>query len=419
MNSDEPPNKIIKNNGTQNNAEAAEAAEAEEVKRIIFTPSELMYLVKNKNLNNILNYLKNIELIKNEYVILGIIIKDTFAYSFDQILPIIDLLHKNKLNLNFMNSVGSTPLKCAIVNKNMSLLKALIHYKVDLEISYPLQISIIHNFVEAFDILIQAGANPNAQDPDGNTPIMLAAFYGNITFFEKLIKIEPLVNLDHINKKKRNVLMMACDNSNNTNNHIISKCSIVNTLIEKGVKINEIDVLERTALSINCNFINEFTNLIIITLLDAGADPNIPDINGNTSLLHLAGNNFEDYTYQIVSSMITLINHGANKNHKNKQNDTIYNLMIDEIKQWFDICSVYTKNNINQKIFINRLCLICTEPENKMIYFDSCQHIVICFKCFQSLQEHNSTLQTSRITKCPLCNTQIADYRVVEYMNDN
>ncbi len=379
-----------------------------------FNSFELSYLIKIKNLPNILKYISSVELEVNENVIMNILIKDTFNYTYEQILPIIELLHKEKFNFNIISPSGNSIIKCSVYNKHISLIKALIHIGADVNISNPLHTAIFQNYIEGFNILLKTNIDINKIDIDGNTPIMIAAYQHNVYFFETLLNIDS-INLTNKNKKGHNVLMCACDNNIPIT---ISNTSIISSLIQKEnseININDVDNDNNTALNIVCNLVNEYTNLNILTLLEAGADPNIADKNNNTPLLNLARCNYTDYVYQIVTSMITLINHGANKKHKNTQNMTIYDLMIDDIKQCYDFCSSYTTSNINQKIFINKNCLICTEQKQKMVYLEACQHIIICFDCFKSLEEHNIHNQNN-IRKCPLCSTHITNHKIVEYI---
>ncbi len=377
-----------------------------------FNAFELSYLIKIKNLPNILKYISSVELEVNENVIMNILIKDTFNYSYEQILPIIELLHNENFNFNLISPSGHSAIKCAIYNKHINLLKVLIHIGANVNLSDPLHTAILQNYTEGFDILLKTNIDINKIDSDGNTPIMIAAYQHNIYLFEKLLNLDS-IDLSIKNKKEQNVLMCACDNINPI---LISNTSIISSLIEKGnININDTNNENKTALNIVCSFVSDYTNLNIMTLLEAGADPNIADNNNNTPLLNLARSNYNDYGYQIVTSMINLVNHGANKKHKNKQNLSIYDLMVDDIKQMYDFCASYTTSCINQKIFINKNCIICTEIPQKMVYLESCQHIVICFSCFKSLEEHNINNQNTN-RKCPLCSTHITNYKIVEYI---
>ena len=405
MVNEEPSSKILK----------TEKDEDEKVeKKEEFRPYDLAFLLKANNIETIKKYLNNIEISNiNQLLILGVILREGYNLTLDNLIFILKLLIKNGIDINVNNSLGNNMLKCAIMNNSFKIIKALVAVDADLNKCFPLQVAIAQNYYDVFEFLLESGSDPNLEDSEGNTPLLLASYYRNNTFFNKLLNIES-IDFMHINKNKYNALMLACDSSKYTE---ISNSYIVNKLLEKGIPVNYVNIYNRSALSVCCSCVDEYTNLIIITLLDAGANPNIIDTSGNTPLLLLSKNAYSEFIYNIVSSMITLINHGANKNHKNNKGDTIYNLMIDEVKQWFDVCSTYIKSNINQKIFINKNCLICMEPKNKMVYLEACQHIVICFECFQTLREHNVSNGTE-ITKCPLCSTKISDHRIVEYITD-
>jgi ankyrin repeat protein len=228
-----------------------------------FNAFELSYLIKSKNFKNILRYLSNVELNINESTILNILIKDTFNYSYEQILPIIELLNKESFNFNLISTSGNSAIKCSIYNKHFSLLKALIHIGANVNLSDPLHTAIFQNYVDGFDILLNNNIDINKIDIDGNTPIMIAAYQHNLYFFEKLINLDS-INLTNKNKKGHNVLMCACDNNIPIT---ISNTSIISTLIHKEnsqININDVDNENNTALNIVCNLVNDYTNLNIL-----------------------------------------------------------------------------------------------------------------------------------------------------------
>jgi len=354
-----------------------------------------------------------INILRNEHSIISILIKETSSFSYNSLNFIIEILNNKGVNFNLVNNMDNTPLRCSIMNGNIPMIRNLINIKVNLDNKFPLHLSIIHQNIEITKELLNAGANPNLQDNEGNTPIILAAFYHNTEIADLLFNLDVNIDLSIKNNKGWTALIAGCNNdapAYSSNKEIITK------LIEKGSLINEKDNNGNTALNMLSNNINDYTKLIITILLEAGADPNIDDNRGDTPLINIARSNYITSIHNIISCMIHITNYGANLNHKNKENETIYTIMDHEIKEYFEICSTYSKKQINQKIFINRNCLICYEKKNKMVYLDVCQHIVICFKCYQQLQ--NYSINNNTTCKCPLCNTNIAGYRIVEYMDD-
>lgn len=59
----------------------------------------------------------------------------------------------------------------------------------------PLIIAVYNNQPEVVDLLLQNGADPNAQDQSGNTALMGASFKGYVSLAEKLVAAGADVNL--------------------------------------------------------------------------------------------------------------------------------------------------------------------------------------------------------------------------------
>ena len=59
----------------------------------------------------------------------------------------------------------------------------------------------INNEPETVDLLIKSGANVNAQDAEGFTPLHMAAIHGNLKIVKKLVDLEADVNIDTIDGK--------------------------------------------------------------------------------------------------------------------------------------------------------------------------------------------------------------------------
>jgi ankyrin repeat protein len=408
---EEPPNKLMKISENENEKNENEKNDLDE--ECEYSPLHFSSIIKSKNINHIKSYLSLINILRNEHSIISILIKETSSFSYSSLNIIIEILNNKGVNFNLVNNMDNTPLRCSIMNCNIPMIRNLINIKVNLDNKFSLHLAIIHLNIEIVKELLNAGANPNLQDNEGNTPIMLAAFYHNTEIFDLLFNLNVNIDLSLKNNKGWTALIAACNNDAPV---YCSNKEIITKLIEKGSLINEIDNNGNTALNMISNNINDYTKLIIIILLEAGADPDIADNMGDTPLINIARSNYITSIHNIISCMIHITNYGANLNHKNKYNETIYTIMDTEIKEYFEICATFSKKQINQKIFINRNCLICDEKENKMVYLDVCQHIIMCFKCFQQLQNYSIKNDTSN--KCPLCNTNIGGYRIVEYMNE-
>lgn len=372
--------------------------------------------IKSKDLPNIKAYLNLFNIKENEPNILFVITRETVFFSIDFLKELIEFLHQKEINFNLKNNVGNTLLSCCILVKNIQLIEALIalkeHINIDIDIneSTPINIAIINNNFHIVKLLINSGADVNRVSDEGNTPLMLSSYHHNLEIFNYILTKNP--NIEVKNKKGYNALMFACHNSSpaeSCNNEIIS------LLITKGISLNEKNILGETALNMIANDINEYSSIHMLLLLDAGAEPNIPDNKGNTPLLTLANDNYTQFTYQTISMMILLLNHNANINHKNNYDKTIYNLMSLELNQYFQICNTFTRKKINNKIFCNTECLVCMDKSNKMILIDSCNHIVICFDCFINYLKNNA----GNIDKCPFCSSPISTYQIVDFIGND
>jgi hypothetical protein len=241
----------------------------------------------------------------------------------------------------------------------------------------------------------------------GSSPLMLACYYNNQEIIEMLLEhnANPAITNDY----NKYPLMYSCDLKNMVGNY---NFEIINLLIQKGSPINQCDSISCTPLIYACRTINEKSHLVITTLLEAGADPNLQDNNGNNALLNLIKGDLEFLLHLIIPIMITLIKYGVDKNHINKEGESIFDIMDDNAILYFHMCSSYTTPSINNKIYINNTCLICINQNPKMVMFDSCKHAVICFDCYQNLMEHSAKSDT--LVKCPYCNTVVSTHTLIQ-----
>jgi ankyrin repeat protein len=379
-----------------------------------FESQTLLQLFKNKNINQIKDYLNSlIDTKKNEYYILSCFIKEYLNFNDDQISEIFNILVDLNINFNITNQVGYTPLKICIINKFVKFAELLIKSKkinIDEGLLY---LTISKNIVSICKLFLECGINPNNQNcidfclPLGSTPLITACYYNNTEIVEILLQhnANPCIS----NEYKKYPLIYSCDLLNIIGNY---NYEIVNLLIKYGSPINTPDNYNLTPLLYACSNINERSHLLITTLLEAGADPNFEDKKGNNSLLTVVINNECRY-YILVPIMITLIKYGANKHHKNKYNDTIYDVMDEGLLTLFQMCENYTNPTVNNKIFLNKSCLICIDEKEQMVLFDTCKHAVLCFECYQNLMKHTSDNEGVQ-TKCPYCSTLVSTHTIIE-----
>jgi len=386
----------------------------------VFSVDTLKELFITKNLDNICKYISNVNYWENQLKIINILIRENPNLTDEFIREIMKFLIGININFNLKSRDGLTPLKICIYHKNIEMCKILISIKAGIneknlinDLIKNKDIDIFKLFFDNDDVLFNLDLN--YQDREGITPIMFSIFLNQYEMTKILLEKGANPNLKNINCETP--LMIACNNRNITfpdNNGNILKQEIINILIEKGNDINEKDIYSRTALYYSLSNINEFSLFTIISLLEAGADPNILDLNSNNALQTLIIENENIENSYGLSIIMTLINYGVSKTHLNINNENIYDFLSNDFLQYFQmfdsLSSQHNSSGSSSKIFISKNCLICFEENKKMILADSCKHIVCCYDCFIKLHIH----QRNNIIKCPYCNIPITTHKIVE-----
>lgn len=394
----------------------------------VFSIDTLKELFIIKNLKDICEYISNVNYWENQKSIINIFLRENNNLSDEFIKEIMKFLISININFNYKNQNGLSPLKISIFNKNIEMCKILISIKACIDDKDIIHVIIKNKDINIFKLFFDnhilniINLDLNYQDNEGITPLILSIFHCQYEMCKILLENGADINLKNINDE--NALMIACNNryiyfNINVSDNYILKQEIINILIEKGIDINEKDKYDRTALYYALSNVNEFSIFMIISLLEAGADPNLLDLNLNNALQTLIIENDSIENSYGLSLMMILINYGTSKTHRNDQNENIYDLLNNEFLQYFQMfdslsSSGNTNGNTNSnkinKIFISKSCLICFEEDKRMIYSDSCKHIVNCYDCFIKLHAHQ---QNSNV-KCPYCNIVISSYKIVE-----
>jgi ankyrin repeat protein len=127
-------------------------------------------------------------------------------------------------------------------------------------------------------LLLQYGAEWDKADSSGNTPLHFAAAYGWIECMELLLKVGADINAE-------NSWRLTPINTAMLKNH---EGCVKKLLTYPGVDVNCKDERGRTLLTLALLDLNKRSESFVKFLLDKGADPNIPDVDGKAALHYLA-----------------------------------------------------------------------------------------------------------------------------------
>ncbi|WP_291548248.1 ankyrin repeat domain-containing protein [Bosea sp. (in: a-proteobacteria)] len=158
----------------------------------------------------------------------------------------------------------------------------LIHEGVDLEARDPqgrtaLLLAVAGNHVVAAKALLAAGASPNTQAANRDTPWLLAGASGRTEIVAAMLPLKPDLSLR--NRYGGNALIPACERA-----HV----ETVKLLLTSGIDVNHVNdlgwtcLLEIVILGDGGPRHREVTRMV----LAAGADPNLADRDGIMPLAH-------------------------------------------------------------------------------------------------------------------------------------
>jgi serine/threonine-protein phosphatase 6 regulatory ankyrin repeat subunit A/serine/threonine-protein phosphatase 6 regulatory ankyrin repeat subunit B len=146
----------------------------------------------------------------------------------------------------------------------------------------PLHHAIINGNARVASLLLQYGTDWQFPDSSGNTALHYAAGFGQLQCMRLLLEHGADINAHNMWKITPINIAMLC-------NHV---GAVKKLLDHEGVDVNGKDDKGRTLLALSVADLSDSSMVEFAAyLLSKGADPNIPDILGNTILHHLAAFN--------------------------------------------------------------------------------------------------------------------------------
>jgi ankyrin repeat protein len=308
--------------------------------------------IKKKKWNELHNFI-------NENIDFDINIKDnlnnyllTYAILFNEYNTVKFLLSKNA-KIDIFDSENRNILYIPIKFEYEKILLLLLDYNkvsigvsiLDLKDKYikiPLHYAIIFKNINAIELLIKYGSNPNILDGDGYNSLHLSIYSRNDTIFDKVMNSKN-INIKSTCETGENSLHIACN---------LNMENIVKKLLLYDIDYDLQDIkLELTPLhyAVHLNNIN-----IVKLLLEKNINVNLQDANGN-SVMH----------YAIIENNIEIVNIIIKKSQNINYNiwningeiplHTILNSSFDNIDEYIEL--LIGKSNLTIQDSNGNTCL--------------------------------------------------------------
>ena len=247
-------------------------------------------------------------------------------------------------NPDIRDSLGNTSLHAAVVaGCSKKIIRAIIDHDAHINATNKfkrsaLMLACMKDNKDVINVLFNAGADPNIPDATGATCLHYAA--ENIPCTEVYRELcSHGVDVNARNKTNATALMLACVKGNKDVINVLLNAGVdpniadtngdtclhytarnncctggLQALMNYGADVNAVNKNHTTALMLACEECNKDA---LNVLLNAGADPNIADADGNVCLHYAARN---DCCTEVLQGIIS---HGVDVNSTNIQNTTV------------------------------------------------------------------------------------------------
>lgn len=210
--------------------------------------------------------------------------KTSLQYSVDKgEVEVVKLLLEFGANVNMRDSNNEIPLFSAIIGGNTDIVKLLIDHGYFVELKKvingftPLVIADSYNYDDRYfeicKLLLENGANANAQIDTGNTPLHFLVSNADLKTVKLFLDFKVNVNLRN---ERGEIPLFNAVKSNNV--------EVVQLLLDHGSDVNTVNTkFESTLLHVACEY--KCSIEIIKSLLRKGLDVNALDIEACTPLM--------------------------------------------------------------------------------------------------------------------------------------
>jgi len=296
------------------------------------------------------------------------------AAKWGKVDQIEELLKKPYINIDSRDSDGNTPLMVAIRRffgiTKIEAVKLLLNAGANPNIQNkdkdtPLIYAVEYNYPEIVQMLIDHGANPNTANKNRDTALALATKGNNLEIIEILLSRIWESGKSHLSKLPTELIKKIIGDIGQINaDHLAlfkvilyNNCSKLKELLrEPYIDIDSKDYYGNTPLIIA---IDHFRIGVIKLLLNAGANPDLHNKRKESALIIAATNNKPE----IVT---LLLNHGADKNIQNVGRETA--LIIAVKNNHLEIIKILLDAGVDPNIqnYLGETALILAAKNNKL-----------------------------------------------------
>ncbi|MBL4588310.1 ankyrin repeat domain-containing protein [Candidatus Babeliales bacterium] len=254
------------------------------------------------------------------------------AFEYNRTAMAIQLLDKNRQQINSKNNDLQTPLHFAAKYANKNLLSRLLSLQteinaVDNQGNTPLFYAIKHNNLEAFETLSESHANLFIKNFNNQTVLHYAAYYGTVQILEQVIK--KGLSMHDIDKEGNQPLHLACSGKQEKNIFFLTK---------RGSAINHKNKFDQLPLHLAIKNRND-QNAILFFIENGSLQD--ADIEGNSPLHYAAIQNN-------TQTILDLINAEASLNKQNKHGFSALHIAADNNYQ--TLFDLLIKHDIDQNL---------------------------------------------------------------------